>query len=268
MQILPVKRQDLRMRFEAKRAPGAGQAEQQALLATRSRHHTHQEDSHMTNLSLGERLARNLVQEQAQSIQAQEARARHASQEALREFQQVAQFFEDAKGYFTKAIEDQVPSKQLRIQVGRSGRSSTEACNIPIYSVLKGWDYRHDELLSLREKGAFGSLWTAFREWAQSQGLTPKWQYAHDGGGMESWWYLCVEPAAQVTAPPLRVDYSDVRLSHPRSLQVLCSTLEAYLKLADSMAKLPASATPQRLLVAHKDSIATARALHAELLGS
>lgn len=222
----------------------------------------------MTNPTLGERLARNLAQEQSRSIQAQQAAAQHTSAEALREFEQVAQFFEQAKVFFTEGIENQTPSAKLRIQVGRSGPGSEGSCNGAMYGVLKGWDYRDGQILSLHGKGRFAPLWTAFQQWAQSQGLKACWQYAHDSGGMESWWYLRVELGSGTVVKPQAIPGNDVRLSHPYSLHVLSSTLHAYLKVVDALKSSSATHPEKRILVEQKDLIAVSRALHADLLGS
>ncbi len=223
----------------------------------------------MTQPSLGQRLAQTQAEEKARTVASQRNAARHLSEDDLKRFNQVFSFFDDAKHFFEQAILDQTPTTQLRIQVGRTGPQGS-ASHMAVYQTLRGWDYDGNELRSLKGGGAFASLWTDFQAWARSQGLVAQWQYAHDGGGMESWWYLRVTPdsAALAGAPAVAVvPGNDVRLSHAYSLHVLGSVLHGYRDATRALGALQGHPVAQAHLSKYKDLIQTVHLLHADLVG-
>ena len=38
--------------------------------------------------------------------------------------------------------------------------------------------------------------WNDFKQWAGDNGLIAYWEYAWEGGGMDSWWLLRIKPQA------------------------------------------------------------------------
>lgn len=210
----------------------------------------------MTQATLGERLAQNISEERSNTRAAQERAAGHASEQARRDYETVAQFFEDAKQTIEEHILAGRPSKDLRIQVGRSGSFAQRVDDhANVYSLIEGWNYRNDMPITLSGNGKFSSLWSEFCAWGASQQLEPVFRYEHDGVGMHSWWALVVRPAGPSSA--------SARNESPaqRRERVLQQTLKAYVELAGAITALPFRAASIADLDKHRLLLAEASQL-------
>jgi hypothetical protein len=154
-----------------------------------------------TPLDLGALLANTRQQEKDNTREAAERAARQTSQAALEAFNEVAAFFAEAKGFFTDAIRQRLPSRQVEVLVGDTRRASTQLAT-RTYHHLSLWANSVAPRV-LERHHPMHCLWADFEQWALDAGLQPSWQYRHDGCGMESWWALRVDPAADAVSTPV-----------------------------------------------------------------
>ncbi len=150
------------------------------------------------NETLGARLARTIVEEKASTVEAARRAAETQSAKDLAKFNEVQDFFACARQHFETCILQAIPARRISVQVG--GPSRPEAPGLlqkrDIYSTLEGFRYSGDELRSLSKQGPYQALWLEFQAWAKSNDLIARFDYEHDGGGIESWWCLRVKPIA------------------------------------------------------------------------
>lgn len=139
-------------------------------------------------LSLGEQLKLNKAQADAKAAALGKARSDKERAEMDAAIAVAAAFFEKVKADVVAKITEGACATQLVYSVGGTFRSGDR--NTDFARVLEGYRATPSLPYRLEPAGLFGPTWAAFRAWAHEQGLAAKWCYAHDGGGLESWWEL------------------------------------------------------------------------------
>jgi hypothetical protein len=148
--------------------------------------------------NLGEMLAHNIKREKQAAEDSAAALEQMRTEEARRIFNTAKRFFDDARTFFINGITNGEEVAKLFVQVGGARYSGFRGDTHQEFDrVLEGYQYKDEKLgpTSLHDPKRFASLWHEFQQWARENGLIAKWHYAWDGGGMESWWLLKVEPA-------------------------------------------------------------------------
>lgn len=110
-----------------------------------------------------------------------EERARLLDEQA-----KIVAFFDRLKLDVIEQIRNGVPSKAIRVAVGRD-QYREAASLLELYRWQGGGD-----LFTAKSKG--WDQWCVFRDWFKAEELAVYWDYAWDGGGMESWVVLKVRP--------------------------------------------------------------------------
>ena len=215
--------------------------------------------------SLGAKLAQTIDDEKRGTRAAAERAASRTSAQDLREFRQVADFFDKARAFFTKGIKAGTPLKKLEFIVGTEavGKSS----HAKVYSILSMWD-SSDAPRITQPKHAMHALWAEFTTWAEANGLEARWEYRHDGAGINSWFALLVKPSATAlagAAAPEFVNPNDVTVQHNYCLHVLNSTLHGYLNAVKVLQALQGHPVADAHLIKYEKLIAASRVLHEKL---
>ena len=135
--------------------------------------------------SLGARLKEQREHEAAAALAEEEQKARAAQVKAQAELDIVIRFFETAKSSITQAILG--GEKMPRIVLG--GRSNSE-----VYSLLRGYSWNEAKQHIDSPQHAYHAVWAEFKQWAQENDLDVAWCYEWDGGGVESWHTLTINP--------------------------------------------------------------------------
>jgi hypothetical protein len=219
--------------------------------------------------TLGQRLANQTANEKANALAAQEAAARHLSEEALKNFQAVYQVFEDIKGVFTNAIEEGVPTAKHFVQIGgKNYAKSGLAQYYDIFSVIDGYANQGTVPSSMRGKGQYASLWNDLQDWARSNDLALKWENAWDGGGMDSWLTIRLQPAV---LPSSQTAYAGtslgtrVKANPAQALQTLVVLANTCEELASALRVLKGHSSAALALETHAQQISMARELKNDL---
>lgn len=139
----------------------------------------------MATQSLGERLKARIQHEEEDKLQKLERRAREKSEKEQKELAIVKEFFATAQRDITAAIEadERIP----RIVVG-------DRQNMAVYSALYCYAWHNPECRITKTRHLYYPLWERFEKWATENGLKVDFRREHDGGGLESWHVLTVEP--------------------------------------------------------------------------
>jgi hypothetical protein len=150
--------------------------------------------------TLGDRLQSNIDREKQAAHDSAAALSLLQTEEARKEFGIVKEFFDKSREYFTQGILAGKPVAQLYRQLGGKRYSSCHDCHEEAAGVINIYQNSNTKLGpdSLLDPKKFGSLWSEFRQWAQSEGMVASWHYCWSGGGEDNWWQLRVEPQAKV----------------------------------------------------------------------
>lgn len=132
-------------------------------------------------LSLGARLKATRDASAEEKARADLARRTAESEQARRELETVKQFFEQAKTTFTQRI------------LGGMDAGKVSMHRTPVESVLKTYTW-HKGMTIASVQHQYYPVWQDFAAWAKENGLQPKLVSEHDGGGIEGWYVLQVNP--------------------------------------------------------------------------
>lgn len=146
----------------------------------------------VTRQKLGDVLKDTLHQEKSRDKALELKRLSKESAEEKAKTKQVKDLFEGARKFFTKGILDQVPTKDLQYLMGFDG---TKAQHRDAEDLLHMKMVPHSKApLGMPTSSKYAPLWADFQKWAAEEGLSVKFQYCWDGGGMYSWHVLKIEP--------------------------------------------------------------------------
>jgi hypothetical protein len=129
-----------------------------------------------TTMTLGARIRENLAEEKAHPLDA--ARKKATEQGKQKEFETIERLY----ARFQKHIEDSVNAANFPKPLRLTQEECSALCTYQ-------WDGNSPgpSALSLGYV-----LWSNFCLWAKAQELPIKWKHGHDGGGIKSWYDLCV----------------------------------------------------------------------------
>jgi hypothetical protein len=148
----------------------------------------------MQKENLGQILANLLKEEADGSLAAAKKAAEATSAEALKDFNEVQDFFDKYQQTVVDCLSHRKPAKSLEVVVGTTGRSTS--ANEDIYLLLKLYSGNQmSEPPQVTKKGnTYYPIWESFLDWATAAGLRPVWRYQHDGVGVHGWYVLTVVP--------------------------------------------------------------------------
>lgn len=132
-------------------------------------------------LTLGARILANMEDAQRHPIKAARKKAAEAGSE--KEFAVAELLFERFKEHVTSAVD-------------AGGRPKPMTLTGAEMSALHTYNWQSNALGPSKSHFAF-PLWQELANWGDSEGIVITWRFGHDGGGVESWWDLCVNVAAK-----------------------------------------------------------------------
>lgn len=135
-------------------------------------------------ISLGDMLRNKIAADAKAAVEEQQSKERKQQEKDADELRCVTEFYDMARTQFTNAIAS--GRKPEPIKVHSSGENSRVA------SLLETYNQSPDRL---PKNSPFRPAWEAFDSWATENGLRAVWSYDHDGVGIQSWYWLSVQPA-------------------------------------------------------------------------
>lgn len=157
--------------------------------------------------SLGQRLAKNISTEIANTVSPAEL-AEQKRQAEIREMNERAtRFFAKAQQFFTDGIMAGTPMAELQMHIGNDSRNSGMDTNEEIEEDVRGFVDKNghyyasmdgkDAPQSMLDPERLGPHWERFQNWAASNDLRAYWKLGQ--GGVAGYWLLRVEPATPST---------------------------------------------------------------------
>lgn len=142
--------------------------------------------------SLGDRLVSNLAASAERSAQALRSERARRELKTAEELGHVRAFFAAAWAQFSGNISaGELPGK---IVLGRGNFSKAEyALHAFQWSLPFGTTWQKGGKGIWNQPGDYRAVWDEFLQHCRAHGLSPVWNYEHDGVGMQSWWTLSVE---------------------------------------------------------------------------
>ncbi len=136
--------------------------------------------------SLGEMLSESKTKFETDKMYAMKMKLEKESADAQEKIDNVTDFFNRAKTQFSIQITN--GRAEIKPMVLSSRKESR------VYTVLTAWNWNNKDNNIMDSKNPYNPIWVEFEEWCYGNGLKPKFEYCHDGVGVESWHELNVVP--------------------------------------------------------------------------